>query len=949
MADMNSQIGASIQQSELARQRAMADMQRQVDEMQRRAAWHQGIADRAAQAGQAMGGMAMGGAAHFYSNAATGAAYMYANAAQRASSAAAAFGMANLNLSGPDARGIPGPYLSAGQSFGGLLYEGGLGRGLNALTGNLFFRDVNQVLGLPPAMVGEMARDELALRGQKVFTTLGQGLPFSDYFGFRFNDIRDVTQRDVARRFSYLTGPAASLAGGRGIRSTSALAEGIARSLEDAGERFDRARGYSLSKEEELDIRSATMNLMSVTQGQNFANLSAADRDADIRKMRNVVHQMMANLRVSAKEAVGIAKEFGEFFSPESINQMTIGAQEAAAAGAAGALTPVQLMRMRAQASQAGLRLGMSDAQALQFGGTFINERGAILAQRRAGLLSYGDLFMYGGSNADEAAMLMAQANRRLGLQFAADPGIAMMYANRRGVQAMNQLAAGGVPGGIVGFMSAQAGVAAADPYAALRSRFDPQAKERQATTGLLAAFNQARSIANFSTVFGPGADTAEGSANRRAVAIAEFARLAGINDDVEAARQYDRLLRSEKMLGGAKEAFIYNQMQQLSPVGLDVDQAKSTVNRVLESVGGDINSFMAKPEYERRMLVERARRFDLTPTELEKEEYVNRRVTRGRIGGALVGLGAGIAAAPLTGGVGLFTAPMAGAAVGGEYARNAALDALSSGAAADQIFGIGDLTQSGLFSEASYRSGVAVNPLLALISELGDSEADIESAAKKLLGRGLSHHQLNAMLMESGATNFFFDASGDLRDRTSPDDSDATTRFGRASRVKSALVAGFRNLQTTKQLPESVLRGATREKAAETIRSMTSMSETSFLEQADVVRQVGIRRSESGLLGVSDQAALLQDPELLSQLQSATFGANQKDLYELISRPDIDASAALSAFSKQASQESMQNLQYLRGSRVASTLASSRGQTENNPMFVAQVRKSSGEFRYTG
>jgi hypothetical protein len=126
-------------------------------------------------------------------------------------------------------------------------------------------------------------------------------------------------------------------------------------------------------------------------------------------------------------------------------------------------------------------------------------------------------------------------------------------------------------------------------------------------------------------------------------------------------------------------------------------------------------------------------------------------------------------------------------------------------------------------------------------------------------------------------------------------------------------------------------------------------MSETSFLEQADVVRQVGIRRSESGLLGVSDQAALLQDPELLSQLQSATFGANQKDLYELISRPDIDESAALSAFSKQASQESLQNLQYLRGSRVASTLASSRGQTENNPMFVAQVRKSSGEFRYTG
>lgn len=949
MADINSQMGASLQQAEMARQRAMADMQRQVDEMHRRSAWHQSISDRAAQAGRAVGGAAMGAGAHFYSNAATGAAFTAAQLERAQSVAGAAIGMSGFQTNGPMARGIPGPYLSSGQSFGGLMYDAGLGSALNAATGNLFFRDANQVLGMPQGMVRQMAQDEMSLRMNKVVNVLGQALPFSDALGMRFNDIRDVTQRDVARRFSYLTGQASSMSGGRGVSSTGALASGIARSLEDAGERFDRARGYSVSKEEELDIRNATLNMMSSTQGQKFATMSASQRDSDIRKMRNVVHQMMDNLRVSAKEAAEITQEFGEFFSPEQMGQMSRAVQTAISSGAGGSLTGIQLQRMLVQSQRAGLQMGMSDSQAMKFGETFLNERGAILAQRRSGLLSYGDMFMYGGSNADEAAALMAQANRRLGLQYGADPAIGMMYANKNGVRAMNDLAAGSNQGGIFGFMTSQANVAASDPYAALRARFDPQAKERQATTGLLAAFNQARQVADFNTVFGPGADTPEGKANRRAVAIAEFARSAGIKDDVEAARQYDRLARAEKMLGGPKQAFIYNQMQQLAPYAMDADEARGVTERVLQSVGGDINKFMEKPEYERKVIVEKARRFKYGATEADKEEYIAAETRKGRALGLAAGISTGVLTGNVAAGVGasvLFTG-----AVGAAYRSSAesrveteegqrmllGLDKLDSGFGENAVGAAAALGVGAAFGPV----GLAVGGAVAIGMLASDSEEDIEVAIKKAMRAGISHHDLNAMLSQGGVNNFIVTANGDLRDRDNPNDTNASTRFGRADKLKEVLSSNLEKIRKTGKLDESVIRGAGKEKAADQIRAMSSKSDTDFLAEADVVSKVGMRRDEAGNVSISDESALLSDPEILDQVRQAAFEGGQTDLYEKLKSEDLDAGVALNMFMKSANNTSMENLQYLRGSRVASSLASTRGQTETNPMYVKVTNPS--------
>ena len=942
MADMNSSMNSAAEYAERARMRAEADVARQAESMRERAAWHQRVADRASQAALYARDAAFAGGAHIYSHAARGAAYAYANAAE-ARGAGAFFGMSNFETAGPVSRGIPGTYVASGQSFGGLVYDAYLGDALSALSLFSHFRDSGQVLGMPLAMVKQRTREELSLRLQHVPNSMLTALP--DFLGYRFEGLRTDAQRQAAYAFSHVTGPAATLAGGRGISSTNGLAKIVSDTMISVGTEFDKQRGYSLALEEERDIQAATYNLLSSTRKSEMANMSSSQVADDIRKTRRIVHRMIENLRITSKEAVALADEFGNVFSPEMINELVRATAAGVSGGSAGGMTPVQYAKMMQQHAFTGMRLGLSMPEAIQYGASMSNRQGGYINLYQKGIITGADLFMYGGNTVEEASALFLQAQQRMGLTYGAAPGMGAMFETDAGRRYMRSMAAGRMPGGIMGFLSQRAGAVVSDPYAEMRSLYNPQTRQEMAMFGDMASYEQATQAAEFATMRFPGQTPEQHAANKRAMAIRFYARQNGIQDPVIAAREYDLKGRLRETFGGGAQAVTYQIMQQRGSFNMSLGQYKDTVNKVLNSpeVAGDINKFAEMTPYEQEMLINRSREIDLSVSESQRQQAYDAAQNMGagaRIGFAVAGLGllAGvIGQAVATGGVGILAAPPAtkagvlllGTAIGAGIGAAASPDVMPD----DAVLGASALGSADETFITSYFGN--------------DSEDEQEALVRNLLNRGLTPDQINAGLRKHGVTDTYFEDS-DLRDKARVDKSRLGLELGsdtKSERTRKALVKMYADIKNGKKIPDYMISGASREKASGEIRRLSGMSEEKFLDLPDTIKATGMRYDivdGKKVAKISDAGVLLTDPEIKKQLLlAAQTSGNEADkqLVDLLKDSKVSAGSAITAFQNQASSEAKDTLQLLRGQMVASTLASSpRGHIATKPVYVEVV-----------
>lgn len=775
MPDLREQYYASLSQAESARSKAEQDSQRHYAEVQQRNAYHQALADRAMRqsysgpgftdrvmsaaggigsaaitGGQALlGGMAMAGA-HVYNGVAAGAGYAYANAQQHGSSAAGAFGMAGGSVVGPTARGINGPYLQAGQSFSGLLYEAGLGAGLNTATFGMLFRDYNQVVGMPSELVKQRSQEELSLRmrsvGNSAVLSLTKLVPYS-VLNTRFSGMTSDTRREVSRRMSFISGPASDLVGGLGISSTGKINTDITNALFESGREYDKARGYSLSNEEERGFQNAALNTMGITQLQKLAETSSRSRKAEIKQARDYVHRISENLRISTDELGELTKEFGLVLGPENLKKLSDAASAIGQSGRGGGLSGVQLTRLSALEERRGWALGMSESQGINYGTSLLAERGAILAQRKGNILSRVSLAAFGGDNEDDQATNWAAAMRQAGLNYGTNPTIAGMFANARGNSVMSNLAAGVAPGGLLGFLGAQASLSLSDPIAALRAKYDPAAKERLANIGQLAAFQESKLYTPFDIMSSSPEDS-------RTLQIARFERATGLSS-VQAMHAWDRNKGIEDAFKAinpdtaSENAAAYSLMSRVdSSTRSGVGESADAVQALLKDVGG-YEKFGAMSSSQQRQAVNKA--------------------------------------------------------VGANFA--AAINAR------EKTFNIDNPKIDPDLSDESYRlrwgSGRA-GAFGGLGTAINDDEEDIERVIGELIKSGLHGDIINAAL----AGTEFFAVNGDLRSNSDPDRSDAKSWWRRARPASNRIQSLVDDLRSGKGVSPALVAQAERERA---------------------------------------------------------------------------------------------------------------------------------------
>lgn len=988
MSEANNQFNSALNAAEEARQKAQQDAARHAAEITARTQYHQQLAERAtkmsagnqsftenvaaaarstrdflAPIGQGLmtagsygaAGLAMVGA-HVYSGASRGASYIGGQLSQAAPSMGAAFGVGDFSITGPGSRGISGPYQQAGQSFFGMMYEGGIGGALNTATAGMFFRDVNQVVGLPPALVRQRAQEEMSMRARSVGNAFTEALPFSSVMGFRFAGMASDTRRDVAERLSFVTGTGGDnlLAGGRGVSATGQLTTTIMESLERSGRQYDRTRGYSLSSEEERSFRRAALNMFDTPELQNLTKAPSSEVKRKMTQAREVVHKLTDDLRISAGEAEKLTEQFGKIFGPDILGRLSAASKNIISGGAAGGLSGTQIMTMMAQQTQSGYKLGMGDTQATQFAQSFMAERGAVLAQRRAGLITTGDLYMYGGSNADEAAANLAQANRRIGSQFGmGDPGRAAMFANRSGNNYMNQLAAGANAGGMIGFLGAQANVTVADPYAALRSQYDPDAKQRAATTGRLAAFQSARQQAKFTHLFKTG-DPAVDRKNARALSIQAFQQSAGIEDPVEAARQFDMMELAEMEMGDSKKAFLYNEMQQVGAYGMDIDKAKQITETILKATGGDVNKFANATDIEKRRMVNEALVTDVGLTTDEKRGVDARlQATMNAYGNAApatvteemrqreqeVALNAKFGLNDVGVNLDEATLGVLGGAVGGTLAGAGAglLGGAVAGATIGSIIpGFGTVVGGLIGGAVGLVGGAAVGLVSGAVSAL-DQEGDIEKTAQQLLAAGVPKNAVNARLRGTG---YRVDDSGNLVD--DDDGNKNADSLGGTGDVHQRLAAMTKDIINNKgKLAQQDVQGMELEAQKERVLAMTGdlNADTYLSKNKEFQEKIGVKDTGDGTFGYTEdqRAQLMQDKNFMADVKKAAEITGDKELLKDLEsgrqKGGTREAAANRLMASDTLQEAMKNIRLERelGVKKAEPLGSSK----DKPMYV--------------
>ena len=472
---------------EIQRQRMMADQQ---------LSRSQGFMDRATSATFHTARSTMQTAyRHAAPPMAAGAGYVGAHTPALGSQVMQAFGVGGgIFAQGPQLRGGEGSYYGGSQSFGGLLYEAGLGQALQSTIGmGMFFQDVNQRFGVAPGVIQEAARDELALRFESVGNRFMSSLPMAGRIGTRFNAMEEDIQRGMSRRLSFMRsqGLAGAKGTGRGFRSSSYLVERMAQSQTDAMSKINRQLGYGLSDEDAQQMMATGMATFDDFELER--DIRGGDTQGLTQKLKSAtqgVHKAAQQLRVDAKEL----QAFRESMKVYADSAGTLAAEAEVGRDIQAGFTvgsPQAALHARRQYFREAYALGVDD---------LAGQRGYGMQQARRvtnlydsavrGEMDPQTLAMYGGATRDEQARIFRQRTAQYGLQAMNDPALrGQMYQDPGYTQSL--LAGRG--GGVMGRLQAQAGAQLANPFAPTLALYDERTRETAANSGLLSQFRMAQ------------------------------------------------------------------------------------------------------------------------------------------------------------------------------------------------------------------------------------------------------------------------------------------------------------------------------------------------------------------------------------------------------------------------------------------------------------------------
>ena len=428
---------------------------------------------------------------------------------------------------GAASRGWEGPYYGGTQTFGGLLYEAGIGAALRSAFSFLPgqpFGDVNQVVGATPAMVGQRARDELALRVKEVGFGALTALPFSNRLGFDVAAIGPDLRRQLARQLSFVAGGDA--AGGRGFRATGQTVTGMNDAIIADLQRLNRSMGYGLSDADRDTLAAGWSSGMNAAEMERASRLSPQEFSRKFGTRVSSMKHVADLMRVSSEQVVEFYKAVGEIFDAGDVQGHLTALGGRFSGGAPGPMSSAQRLSLFTGGARAAAASGASGGFAASIGMTRLSMADAIYVDMRRGALDKTAMSVYGSTIEEQQANLSA-ARMQAGLNFGfSSPGMAALYAGNP--VAARRFEAGGYD--LLGGAQAMGGTILRDPAASLRARFDPTAQEAMKRGGRYAAFAKARQVQD--------AFARLGFSDTEAFGINEFGRRTGL-DDTQAALQF--------------------------------------------------------------------------------------------------------------------------------------------------------------------------------------------------------------------------------------------------------------------------------------------------------------------------------------------------------------------------------------------------------------------------
>jgi len=537
---------------ETRRQAEQASIQQRVLESQR-VALHTQMADRLAMLGRGTAGV-VGAVGYGAYSAVAGAVPVTQYGAQFAGARFGGFG-ANLaaavggvgfpNNYGPQSAGQFGQSFYSGRSFGGVLYEAGMGQALNTLTAGVFFKDANRNVGLDPAFTQALARGELSARLSEAGEAFKFALPFAQRWNGPGGVVAAGFRRSAATRlaaFGY--SGEGDLPGGRGILASAPGLQKLSGAVEERLNTLNEELGYGLTREQGAGIAEAAGKLFSDTELNKMRQTADTGGADKLKQGVDVVTRFMRNLKLQVEDLSEFEDEMQQF-GADVVDKLGASAAMTAAGGLAGAYSGKALMRAQTAVRREMLALGVSGENDL----TQAGERATAARLGNYGIMAQRSRFsMFGRTETEGADAYTATMSR-------GGTGYATSSAGRTALFQTGGIAPLMGGANFMGHMGAQASALLANPFSALSFRFDPRRQQEAQLYGSDLAYQESMATAGFMGQFMrrvPGWDPL-------AAAKAQFAASTGLSDSevmriFEVNRQREEELSAEAEKAGIKD-----------------------------------------------------------------------------------------------------------------------------------------------------------------------------------------------------------------------------------------------------------------------------------------------------------------------------------------------------------------------------------------------------------
>lgn len=422
------------------------------------------------------------------------------------------------------------------QSFGGLLFDAGLGRVISNVTGGFLFPGYATQFGASRQTVTQRAEDELrqrlddfivgGARNIASFASFGISDFFLNRSQFAFQSERGTTARNIMNRFANVRSgldPADMAAGGRGTRLFSNFTQGLTTDIQRSMVDLNRMRGFTLTREDYGNLEDAIFSSMTFEERERLVRSDRGGRAQQVEQRRNDIVELTRALGLNTAQAAELTRNMADMnISQKEISRMD---RQANIGTMNLGITRYQETIARAQLMSQGRGMDLGVGRAFS-DGQFSSA--ALMFNR---LVSQGrkeELGRFGGTEM-EAAQNYQNQMFQIGANMQQRTGVAVGLGGFMGES------------GTVGLAQTMARVYGRNPLAALTLQLDPNARVRSALLSPLAAYRQVMADAQR---FG-----ANSLLSRPEMLAKRFANMAGVSLE-RAAEMMETYRRSDQDFG---------------------------------------------------------------------------------------------------------------------------------------------------------------------------------------------------------------------------------------------------------------------------------------------------------------------------------------------------------------------------------------------------------------